>query len=544
MVDAVVIGSGPNGLVAANLLADHGWNVTVLEAEDAPGGAVRSAELVEPGYVNDVCSAFYPFGAASPVLAALELERYGLSWCHAPFVLAHPAQDGTCPVLSTDIDETAASLDASGSPGDGDGWRRLYQRWIDTRTGLIDLMFAPMPPLKGGLSLATTLGPRELARFARFMILPVRRLGEEEFTADAGRRLLTGTALHTDLTPEAPMSGFYGWIMCALGQEVGFPTPRGGAGAITEALVARLAERGGEVRCGERVVEVVIRNHRAAAVRVASGDEIPAERAVLADVSATSLYRKLLSPDVVPGDLKADLDRFHWDNGTVKVDWTMDGPIPWLAEPARRAGTVHICDSLDAFSEMSAELVRGLIPAHPFLVVGQQSMTDPTRQPPGKETAWAYTHVPRIVRGDNGGDLTGSWDRGEAESFADRLEREVERMAPGFRRLIRGRHILTPVTLEAHNANLDHGAVAGGTAQLHQQVIFRPTPGLGRPVTPVKGLFLASSSAHPGGGVHGACGANAARAALVQDRLRRARSLIQRRAGSPRAADPVLSRLP
>ncbi|MDQ4143514.1 MAG: NAD(P)/FAD-dependent oxidoreductase, partial [Actinomycetota bacterium] len=334
-MDAVVIGSGPNGLVAANLLADEGWSVTVLESQPQPGGAARTLELIEPGFFNDICSAFYPFGVASPIFSSLALERYGLKWRHAPLVLAHPSEDGTCPVLSRDLDETATSLAANGEVGDGDAWRRLFGRWQKTRSGLLALMFSPMPPVKGAVQLLAALGPRKLPRFLRFMILPVRRLGEEEFGADAGRRLLTGTALHADLAPETPMSGFYGWIMCALGQEVGFPVPEGGAGGITKALINRLTERGGQVHCGERVVEVVVRDGLACGVRVEGGDEIAARRAILADVSAPALYRDLLSPDHLPPALIEDLDRFQWDNATVKVDWNLEGPIPWNAEPAR-----------------------------------------------------------------------------------------------------------------------------------------------------------------------------------------------------------------
>jgi phytoene dehydrogenase-like protein len=219
-----------------------------------------------------------------------------------------------------------------------------------------------------------------------------------------------------------------------------------------------------------------------------------------------------------------DLRRFQYDSSTVKVDWALSGPIPWMAEDARRAGTVHLAEGMDHFVEASRDLAMGCIPARPHLVVGQMGVADPTRSPAGTETAWAYTHVPQRVRGDAGGDLKGVWDFGEAEAFADRVEARIEALAPGFRSLIRGRYVATPPLLEAADANLVGGAVNGGTAQLHQQLVFRPVPGLGRAETPVRGLYLGSASAHPGGGVHGACGANAARAALAHDRLRRARA--------------------
>lgn len=254
------------------------------------------------------------------------------------------------------------------------------------------------------------------------------------------------------------------------------------------------------------------------------GTTVDAMRAVVADVDAITLYRDLVGEDELPSRLVRELDTFHWDWGTVKVDWTLDGPIPWEAPEARRAGTVHLADSLDALTTACAQLATGYLPARPFLVVGQQSMTDPTRAPAGKETAWAYTHVPNVVKGDAGGDLTGSFDVAETETFVKRIEDEIERRAPGFRALVRGRHVFTPVALEAANAALRGGAVNGGTAQLHQQLVFRPVASsLGRAETPVRRLYLGSSSAHPGGGVHGACGSNAARAAIAHDRLRRVR---------------------
>jgi phytoene dehydrogenase-like protein len=220
----------------------------------------------------------------------------------------------------------------------------------------------------------------------------------------------------------------------------------------------------------------------------------------------------------LPSSLLDDIERFHWDEATFKVDWSLDGPIPWTAPGARQAGTVHVTEGVDALTVTSGELVRGLLPTDPFLLVGQQSMTDPTRQPAGKETAWAYTHLPREVRGDARGELTGDWEGGDAERYADRIEEGIEALAPGFRSLIRGRHLLTPNSFEAENPNLSLGAIGGGTSQLHQQLVFRPTPGSGRASTPVERLFLASSSAHPGGGLHGAPGRIAARAALAADR--------------------------
>jgi len=520
VVDAVVIGSGPNGLVAANRLADHGWSVVVCEAAPRPGGAVKSSELIEPGFVNDEFSAFYPLAAASPVIRRLALEDHGLRWRRAPLVLAHPAADGSCPVLSTNLDVTVDSLERS-APGDGQAWRRLYELYERVSPGLLGALFTPFPPVRAGLRLAGALRPSELVRFARFSILPVRRLGEEDFDGEAARRLLAGNALHADFAPESALSGLFGWLMCCLGQSVGFPVPEGGSGNLTGALVRRLEHKGGSVRCSAAVRRVVVRNGRAVAVETEDGTQIDVARAVVADVSAPALYRHLVGLDHLPSSMTVDLAKFEWDMGTVKVDWNLDGPIPWQAEPARRAGTVHVADGVDDLTMISAQLASRHIPDRPFLVVGQQSMTDASRQPPGKETAWAYTHVPREVRGDAGGDLTGRWDEGETDEFAKRMEDGIERLAPGFRALIRGRHVFTPTGFEQANANLHRGALGGGTSQIHQQLVFRPLPGLARPETPIRGLYLGSASAHPGPGVHGAAGANAARAALLAQRRRR-----------------------
>ena len=520
MPEAVVIGAGPNGLVAANLLADRGWDVVVLEAQPVPGGAVKSAELVEPGFVNDVFSAFYPLAVASPVLRSLHLEDHGLQWRRAPLVLAHPTGDGSCPVLSTDLDVTAASFDEL-CPGDGDAWRRLYGRWERLGDTLLECLLSPFPPVRAGLRLLGRVRPSELVDLARFLVQPVRRMGEEAFEGDGPRRLLAGCALHTDVFPEAAVGGMIGWLLASVGQQLGWPVPEGGAGRITDALVARLEKAGGRVQCSTPVTAVVVRGGRAVAVRTAAGDEIDASRAVVADVVAPTLYLDLVGAEHLPARLLDALGRFEWDNATVKVDWTLDGPIPWAAEPARRAGTIHVAEGVDALTVQATQLQLGLVPDPVFLIVGQQGRADPTRHPEGKDAAWAYTHVPRQVRGDAGeSGISGRWDDSEASAMADRMEEEIELLAPGFRSLIRGRHVLTPPGLEAADANLVGGSINGGTSQLHQQLVFRPVPGMGRAETPVAGLFLGSSSAHPGGGVHGACGANAARAAVAADRRR------------------------
>jgi phytoene dehydrogenase-like protein len=509
VADAVVIGAGPNGLVAANLLADAGWSVEVLEAQLQPGGAVKSAELAEPGFVTDVFSAFYPLAAASPVLRRLQLERFGLRFRHGPLVLAHPAADGTCPVLARDLAATAAALDEL-EPGDGDGWRELMRWWERAGDALLDGLVTPFPPVRAGVRLAAGLRG-DLPELARLALLPARRLGNEHFRGDAAKRLLVGNALHADLLPESAGSGFIGWVLMALGQTVGYPCVEGGAGALTRALVRRLEAAGGSVRCGTPVERVLVRRGRATGVRLAGGEEVGVRRAVLADVHVLHLYGDLVDPNDLPSGTVERLRHVELDHATLKVDWSLDGPIPWASELARRAPVVHVADSVDELSATAGELARGLLPERPFLVLGQYGPADPTRAPAGKETAWAYTHLPQAL------DVTDA----VRDELVDRIEARIEALAPGFRRLVRRRHVLTPQGLEERDANLVGGSLNGGTAQLHQQLILRPLPGLARPETPVRGLYLCSASAHPGGGVHGGPGAIAASAALRKERARR-----------------------
>jgi phytoene dehydrogenase-like protein len=317
-------------------------------------------------------------------------------------------------------------------------------------------------------------------------------------------------------------------MLTCLGQQYGFPVPEGGAGQLTAALVRRLEARGGTVRCSAPVVRIDVRDRRAVAVVLADGESIAAPRGVLADVGAPALYRELVGEEHLPARLVDDLTRFQYDAATFKVDWALSGPIPWRTEPSTRAGTVHLAETMDAITVYAADLAEDKIPGRPFVLLGQMNKADATRSPAGTETVWAYTHVPLRPRGDAGGSLHGTWDASETETFADRVEAEIEAHAPGFRALITARHLLSPPALEARNANLAGGSLGGGTMAFSQQLVFRPVPGLGRAETPVRGLFLASASAHPGGGVHGACGANAARAALAAHRIRRVVSRLRR----------------
>ncbi|GAA2587400.1 NAD(P)/FAD-dependent oxidoreductase [Actinomadura fulvescens] len=531
----MVIGAGPNGLVAANVLVDAGWSVEVLEAEPVPGGAVRSDRGVHPDYVSDLCSSFYPLGIASPVMRAMELERHGLRWRHAPAVVAHPLPDGRCALLERDAERTAANLDEFGK-GDGEAWLRLYRRWELLGDDVLGALFSPFPPVRSGASLARKVRAAGGLRLLRFLLLPVRRLGEEEFAGQGGPLLLAGSALHADLFPESAASSAFGWVLAMLGQQYGWPVPEGGASELTGALVRRLESKGGTVRCGTRVTEVIVRDGRALGVATEAGEKVRASRAVLADVSAPALYGGLVGWEHLPARLRDDLRRFQWDFATFKVDWALSGPIPWSSADARRAGTLHLASGMNALTDFTAQISTRRVPSEPFALLGQMTTADPSRSPTGTESAWAYTHVPQTVEGDAGPDqITGAWDERERTAMAARVEALVERYAPGFGDRIVARRVLSPHTLQSHDANLVNGALNGGTSAIHQQLVFRPTPGTGRPETPVAGLYLASASAHPGGGVHGACGANAAQAALrAHGPLRRPLAALQRTLMRPR----------
>jgi len=502
-VDAVVIGAGPNGLVAANALVDAGWDVLLLETNDEVGGAVRSAEVTAPGFSSDLFSAFYPLAAASPVIRGLDLGDHGLVWTQAEKVLAHALPDGRAAVLARSAEDTASGLEAFGA-GDGEAWLEMFAGWQAIRDPLLDAMFTPFPPVRSAISLlrrSLLSGALDLARLA---VLPVRRLAEENFSGEGGALLLTGNALHADVPPEAAGSGIFGWLLSMLGQDVGFPVPQGGAQKLATALQSRFESLGGEVRTGTRVTSVLTAAGRAFGVRTADGTLVRARKAVLADVAAPTLYRDLVGVTELPGQMKSRLDQFQWDLSTLKINWALDRPVPWLAGGAVGAGTVHFGVDLDGFVDYAADLTVGRRPLHPFVLFGQMTTADPTRSPAGTESAWAYTHIPAAM----------AHSTALLDQHVERVQQHLEEVAPGFSASVIARHVQHPADLEAADANLVHGTVNGGTAYPHQQLIFRPTLGLGRPETPIAGLFLASASAHPGGGVHGACGWNAARAAL------------------------------
>jgi phytoene dehydrogenase-like protein len=519
--DAVVIGGGPNGLVAANHLADHGWSVLLLEAQPEVGGAVRSAEDVHPGFVHDTFSAFYPLGAASPAIRELGLEQHGLRWRHAPAVLGHPLPGQGWALLHRDREVTAGLMD-SAYPGDGQAWLDLCDVWDRIGSHLVDGLLTPFPPVRPAVAGLARLRAVGGLGFVRTLLTPAAELGSSRFGGTAPRILLAGNAGHSDIPLDAPGSGLMALMMTMLGQTVGFPVPEGGAGELSAALARRFIALGGEIRCDAEVTRVLTSRGRTCGVGLADGERVRAGRAVVADVAAPALFGRLLDPADVPARVVRGMRGFRMDPSTVKVDWALDGPVPWEMEPAYAPGTVHVADSTAQLTEALGQLAAGAIPAEPFLLAGQMTTADPNRSPAGTESMWAYTHVPQESVHDAGdGSIRGAWDRDDCERFADRMEERIERLAPGFGSRVLARRILGPRELEARDANLIGGAVGGGSAQLHQQLVFRPVPGLARAETGVPGLYLGSASAHPGGGVHGACGRNAARAALLHDRARR-----------------------
>jgi phytoene dehydrogenase-like protein len=464
--DAIVVGSGPNGLAAATTLAEAGRSVLVLEAADRLGGGARSAELTLPGFVHDVCSAIHPLGVGSPFFRTLPLARHGLDWIQPELPLAHPLDDGSAVLLERSVEATAQSLGA-----DGAAYRRLMTRSVADWERLA-------PDLLGPLRLPRH--PIAQARFGLLGMRSARRLAESVFQTDRARALFAGLAAHSILPLEKPFTAAFGLVLGILGHAVGWPLPRGGSQRITDALAAHLRGLGAELATG---------------TRVGSLDELPPARAILCDVTPRQLLQ--LAGDRLPSGYRRRLARYRYGPGVFKLDLALAGPVPWHARECTRAGTVHLGGTLPEIAESEAAVWRGQHPERPYVLVAQQSLFDPSRAPAGRHTLWAYCHVPN----------------GSQQDMSERILAQLERFAPGCRELVLARHAMGPARFEQYNANFVGGDINGGAQDL-SQLFARPVLKRVPYATPVAGLYLCSASTPPGGGVHGMCGHHAARAAL------------------------------
>ncbi|HEX6796681.1 MAG TPA: NAD(P)/FAD-dependent oxidoreductase [Ktedonobacterales bacterium] len=465
--DAVVVGAGPNGLAAAITLARAGHSVVVYEARETVGGGCRSAELTLPGFVHDVCSAIHPLAVASPFFRSLPLADYGLAWAHPTLALAHPLPGGTAAALHHSLAQTAAGLGP-----DGPAYIRLMaplvRDWPKIEAAILGPL--PLPPQH----------PLALARFGLSALFPAQWLAETRFRTPAARALFAGLAAHSMMPLGKPVTAAFGLVLGIVAHVAGWPVPRGGAQSISDALAAYLRSLGGEI---------------VTSTPISSLAELPSARAVLCDVTPRQLIA--LTGERLPAGYRRRLERYRYGPGVFKLDYALDAPVPWLAEECRQAGTVHVGGTLEEIAAAERQVARGEVPERPFVLVAQQSLCDPTRAPSGKQTLWAYCHVP------SGSDV----------DMTARVEAQIERFAPGFRERILARHTLTAFEMEAYNANYIGGDINGGVQDLWQ-LYTRPVVSLTPYATPVPGLFLCSSSTPPGGGVHGMCGLHAARLAL------------------------------
>ena len=464
--DAVVVGSGPNGLAAAITIAKTGRSVIVFEARDTIGGGSRTQELTLPGFQHDVCSAIHPLGLASPFLRTLPLEQYGLEWIHPLAPLAHPLDDGTAAVLERSVEATGATLGR-----DAAAYRRLMGPLVANWSKLDTAILGPYP-------LTTHLFA--LAHFGVPALLPARGFADTWFRENRARALLAGMCAHSILPLEELQSTAFGLVLGILGHAVGWPLPSGGAQKIVDAMAAYLCSLGGEIVTG---------------VQVKSFESLPKARAVLLDVTPRQLL--CIAGDHLPDRYKQRLRRYRYGPGVFKIDYALDGPVPWKAGACTRAGTVHLGGTLPEIAAAERAAWKGEHPERPFVVLAQPSLFDPTRAPQGKHTLWAYCHVPN----------------GSTFDMTERIDAQIERFAPGFRDLVLARHVFNPVELEQYNPNYVGGDINGGVQDIRQH-FTRPLPRLVQYSTPNKSIYLCSSSTPPGGGVHGMCGYHAAHAAL------------------------------
>lgn len=465
--DAVVVGSGPNGLASAITLADAGRSVLVLEGQETIGGGTRSEELTLPGFVHDVCSAIHPLGVASPFFRDLPLAQYGLEWVYPPAAVAHPFDDGSAAVLERSVDATGESLGR-----DATAYRRLMGPLLDNWEGLASDLLGPLP--------VPPRHPFAMARFGLKAVRSARGLAESAFEGERARALFAGLAAHSILPLERPVSAAFGLVLGTVAHAVGWPMARGGSQQIADALAAHLRSLGGEIVTGTYVESL---------------DQLPPAGATLLDVTPRQLLQ--IAGDRLPAGYRRALGHYRYGPGVFKLDWALDGPIPWKAPACSRAGTVHLGGTLPEIAASERAVWRGELSERPYVIVVQQTLFDPTRAPEGKHTGWAYCHVPN----------------GSTIDMTERIEAQVERFAPGFRDLILARSVMPPAALERHDPNYIGGDINGGVQDLGQ-LFTRPVARINPYTTPVRGLYLCSSSTPPGGGVHGMCGYFAAQAAL------------------------------
>jgi phytoene dehydrogenase-like protein len=465
--DAVVVGSGPNGLAAAIRLAQEKLSVLVLEGNDTIGGGTRSAELTLPGFTHDICSAVHPLGIGSPFFRRLPLERYGLHWLQPEFPLAHPLEGEAGAVLQRSVEKTAEALGA-----DKLGYTRLMAPLVEQAENLSAEFLQPV--------LHWPRHPVLLGRFGLCAFRSAAGLLSKKFTGASARALFAGLAAHSFLPLESVPSAAIGLVLGMLGHAVGWPLPRGGSQRIADALAAHLRYLGGEIRTGFRVEHL---------------DQLPLARATLFDL--TPLQLLLLMEEKLPSSYRRRLGRYRYGPGVFKMDYALNSSIPWRSESCARAGTVHIGGPFEEVAACEREVAEGKIPERPFVLLAQPTLVDTARAPAGKHIVWAYCHVPN----------------GATFDMTERIENQIERFAPGFRDCILARHTTNCEVMEVKNANLVGGDINGGAFNL-RQVIARPIVSPTPYRIPVPGFYLCSSSTPPGGGVHGMCGFYAAEAAL------------------------------
>ena len=500
----VVVGAGSTGLVCAIHLARAGLEVTVVEHSPRPGGASSSGQATLPGFVHDHCAGFNPMTVASPAIRELELEAEGLRWVRPTEIMAHPFEDGSAIALDHALGPTVASLEGA-CRGAGAAWRELMEQFRPHAQRLADAILSPLPPLGAPIGLAVALR-RDALLLARRLVGSIEALGLDVFDgATRPTAWLAGSAQHSGLAPSTAGSGAFGFLLTLLAHSHGWPFPAGGQQRIIDALLAIASREGVIVRCGAPVERVIVRAGRTAGVALREGEELAA-RDVVTTISARPLAA-LLPADALPDRLVRRLRIWRYSTAAFKLDYALSRPVPWTAEAARRAAVVHVGGELRELAAAAEAGQRGDLPERPAVVVGQHTLTDPSRAPAGQHTLYCYAHVPaRYSRPD--------------EDVANLIEAQLERFAPGFADTILARAIRNPQQTEGDNPSLADGDLGGGTYELDQQLIFRPAPELCRHRTPLRGLYVAGASVHPGGSVHGMGGRSAARTLLADRRLR------------------------